>query len=149
MEREVFLKNLIQEKYGNVKAFSEEADIPYTTVRSILERGVGKAGIDTVLKMCKYLGISPEQLSNEEIKNEVKHDILELVNSLNQERKQSVYNFAKEQLEEQNSKVIKLERPIVDLTNEVLYALDGKDVSEEDRKKAEEAIQAHLDKKNK
>ncbi|MTD40293.1 hypothetical protein GIX45_17055 [Erwinia sp. CPCC 100877] len=63
MNREDFLKLLIESKYGNVKVFSEAIKIPYTTVRTILEKGVGNARIDNVLKICKGLDISPEQLS--------------------------------------------------------------------------------------
>lgn len=50
MNREEFLKSLIESKYKSVKAFSEVINIPYTTIRSILERGVGRAGVDTIIK---------------------------------------------------------------------------------------------------
>ncbi len=39
MTNEEVLKKIIEEKYQNVKAFSEKINIPYTTVRSILESG--------------------------------------------------------------------------------------------------------------
>ena len=45
MTNEEVLKKIIEEKYQNVKAFSEKINIPYTTVRSILERGLLNAKI--------------------------------------------------------------------------------------------------------
>jgi len=58
-----------------MKAFSAKADIPYTTLRSILEKGIGNASVDNVMKICKALEITVEMLesmANGEIKNENK-----------------------------------------------------------------------------
>jgi len=46
----------------NMKEFAEHVGIPYTTLYSILERGVGRASIDNVLKICRALGITAEDL---------------------------------------------------------------------------------------
>ena len=40
MQAEERIKELIIAKYGNVRAFATESGISYTTVRSILERGI-------------------------------------------------------------------------------------------------------------
>lgn len=56
------LRKLIEEKYRNIKEFSEHADMPYTTVRSILERGVMNSSVDNVIKMCKALNMSCDEL---------------------------------------------------------------------------------------
>jgi predicted transcriptional regulator len=48
----------------SVKAFAEFAEIPYTTLHSMLERGVGKASVDNVLKVCKALEITVEELES-------------------------------------------------------------------------------------
>lgn len=72
MQRTKILRGLIEDTGLNLKAFSVKADIPYTTLRSILERGIGNASVDNVMKICKALGITVEQLEhtkNEEIKN--------------------------------------------------------------------------------
>lgn len=62
MQRAEVLKRLIEETGLNTKAFSEKAGIPYTTLRSILMRGVGGASVDNVLKVCRALGITTEEL---------------------------------------------------------------------------------------
>lgn len=62
MTREDVLRHLISETGLSMKAFAEKAGIPYTTLYSILERGVGKASIDNVIKICKALGITVEDL---------------------------------------------------------------------------------------
>lgn len=64
MTREEFLKNLIERKFDNVKSFAESIDLPYTTVRSILSRGVLNAKMENVIKICDGLDISPEDLAN-------------------------------------------------------------------------------------
>lgn len=66
MKREEMLRNLIVERYGNIKEFSRRIDLPYTTVRSILERGVSNAKVENVITMCKGLGLSAEELITED-----------------------------------------------------------------------------------
>lgn len=68
MRRTEILRGLIQDTGLNLKAFSEKAGIPYTTLRSMLERGIGNASVDNVIKICKTLGITVEEL--EEMANE-------------------------------------------------------------------------------
>lgn len=62
MKRTEVLKQLIKDTGLNLKAFSEKAGIPYTTLRSMLERGIGNASVDNVIKICKALGITIEEL---------------------------------------------------------------------------------------
>lgn len=62
------LKNLIIDKYGSVRQFSFKIDIPYTTVDSILKRGIDNSNVGNVIKMCKALNISIDNLlDNKEI----------------------------------------------------------------------------------
>lgn len=58
------IKKLIKEQNSSMKAFAEKIDIPYTTLRSMLERGIGNATVDNVLKVCKGLGITTDQLED-------------------------------------------------------------------------------------
>lgn len=59
MKRAEVLKELIDKTGMDLKTFAEEkADIPYTTLYSILKRGVGKASVDSVIKICKALDIT-------------------------------------------------------------------------------------------
>lgn len=68
MTTEEKLKKLIIEKFDNIKAFSEYIDLPYTTVRSILDRGVLNAKMENILKICDGLGIRAEELIREDSK---------------------------------------------------------------------------------
>ncbi len=56
------LKNLIIEKYGSVRQFSFKIDVPYTTVDSILKRGIDNSNVGNVIKICKALNISIDTL---------------------------------------------------------------------------------------
>lgn len=62
MNRTEVLKKLINETGLSMRAFSEKAAIPNTTLHSMLERGIGNASVDNVIKVCKTLGITVEQL---------------------------------------------------------------------------------------
>ena len=62
MNREEFLRTIIKDRYGSLRAFAKNIDMPYTTLVSMLKRGISNAGIDNFLKICKYLNIPPESL---------------------------------------------------------------------------------------
>ena len=61
-KRTEIIKQLIVESGYNQKAFAEKVDLPYTTLRSMLQRGIGNASVDNVIKVCKGLGITTEEL---------------------------------------------------------------------------------------
>lgn len=56
------LKELIIEKYGSVRQFAIKIDMPYTTVDTILKRGINNSNIGNVIKICKSLNISVDKL---------------------------------------------------------------------------------------
>ena len=60
-ELESNLKSLIIEKYGSMKKFSEAIDMPWTTLDSILKRGIANSNITNVL------GLDTEKLVDGEI----------------------------------------------------------------------------------
>lgn len=62
MEKELYLKKLMIQKAGSVKAFANDIDLPYTTIRSILERGIFNAKVENVIRICKGLNIKPEEI---------------------------------------------------------------------------------------
>lgn len=114
MNREEFIKQLIISKYGTIKNFSEFINVPYTTIRSILERGIGKAGIDNIIKICKGLEVSPEQLSTDFSLNECISNTLSTMYLLNDYHQQKVYNFATKELEEQKQEQAKNDKtPVI------------------------------------
>ncbi|AGL64430.2 helix-turn-helix domain-containing protein [Lactiplantibacillus plantarum] len=106
LNKEEYLKDLIEIKYGNVKFFSEHAGLKYTTVRSILERGVLNAKVENVIKICDALGIKPEDILK--VEDSIINDTNKKMIQLNPDRQQNVYNYADNQLKEQNSKVVNL-----------------------------------------
>lgn len=62
MEKAKILIQLIKEQGYSLKSFAAECGIPYTTLYGILKNGVGKAGVNNVITICKNLGITVEQL---------------------------------------------------------------------------------------
>lgn len=73
MNREEYIKNLIVNKGQNIKSFAKMINMPYSTLRSILENGIGGAAIDNIIKICAGLNISIETL---EPKNFESSDIM-------------------------------------------------------------------------
>lgn len=62
MNKTEYLKQLINETGLKLKTFAEKADIPYTTLRSMLERGIENASVNNVVKICRTLNINVETL---------------------------------------------------------------------------------------
>lgn len=60
--REEFLKSLIKEQYGNMKDFAKTIDMPYTTLATILSRGIDGASFSNMMKICQTLNIQPNKL---------------------------------------------------------------------------------------
>ena len=63
MNRELVLRNLILDKYSSLRQFALEADIPYSSLMTILSRGIGGASFDMVMQICHKLNIDPAELS--------------------------------------------------------------------------------------
>lgn len=59
MNRELRLRNAILDQYTSLREFAKAADIPYSTLMTLLSRGVGGASFDTVLQICRTLGQNP------------------------------------------------------------------------------------------
>ena len=49
MTREERLRSLILDRYASVRQFSLHAGVPYSTVMTLLARGIGGASFDTVM----------------------------------------------------------------------------------------------------
>ena len=59
---EDLLKDLILSKYKSVREFTTQLEMPYSTLDSIFKRGVRKASVDNLIKICDSLGISADAL---------------------------------------------------------------------------------------
>ena len=62
MNREQKLRNMILDRYTSLRQFAIEADIPYSTLMTLLSRDIGGASFDVVIKICKMLNIDPLEL---------------------------------------------------------------------------------------
>lgn len=62
MNREQKLRNLILDRYQSLRKFAIEAEIPYSTLMTLLSRDVGGASFDAMMKICGALGIDPMEL---------------------------------------------------------------------------------------
>ena len=65
MNREQKLRNLILDRYPSLRQFAIEADIPYSTLMTLLSRDVGGASFDVIIKICKQLNIDPMEIYSE------------------------------------------------------------------------------------
>lgn len=66
MTREFRLRNMILDRYPSLREFAKKADIPYSTLMTVLTRGIGGAGFDTVMRICRALGVEPQELFGDE-----------------------------------------------------------------------------------
>lgn len=97
------LKTLIIERYGNLKAFVVKIDMPWTTLDSILKRGVRKANVANIIKIAEELDIDVESLANGAIKEKgssstelssAEERLLSLYRELTNEGREKVLEYA-------------------------------------------------------
>ncbi|MBS4538182.1 helix-turn-helix transcriptional regulator [Clostridium sp. D2Q-11] len=62
MDKTEIIEKLIEEKNLNVRSAAIKADIPYTTLRSMLKRGIDNSSVGNVIKLCKALDITIDEL---------------------------------------------------------------------------------------
>lgn len=99
MNKSELIKELINKTGLSMKAFAIQADIPYTTLRSMLERSIENASVNNVLKVCSALNITIEELYNiskrDNLTNE-ENELLSCFNSLNNTGKKELLKRASE-----------------------------------------------------
>ena len=65
MTREQFLKNLIKTNGLTIKEFAQNIEMPYSTLLTMLnEEKIGNAAVDSVIKICKGLNITIQDLQS-------------------------------------------------------------------------------------
>lgn len=62
MNAEAKLKQLILTKYGSVRRFTQECELPYSTVATLFSRGIHNSSVSTLITVCNILGISADEL---------------------------------------------------------------------------------------
>ena len=61
------IKDMILEKYGSIRRFANKIQVPYTTIDTIFKRGILKANVLTVIKICNELDIDINELANNKV----------------------------------------------------------------------------------
>lgn len=65
LTREIYLKNLIKNNGFTIKDFAQKIDMPYSTLLTMLNEGkIGNAAVDNVIKICKGLDITIQDLQS-------------------------------------------------------------------------------------
>ena len=65
MTRESYLKKLIKENGLTIKDFAKKIHMPYSTLLTMLnEEKIGNASVDNVIKICRELNITIQNLQN-------------------------------------------------------------------------------------
>lgn len=67
MNKETYIRTLIKNSGDNIKSFAEKIGLPYTTLTGILNRGIDGASVQNVMKICKALKITVEDLQKIEM----------------------------------------------------------------------------------
>ncbi len=62
LTREQKLRNLILDNYVSLRQFALAANIPYSSLTTGLSRGIAGMQFDTVIKICRVLGIEAMEL---------------------------------------------------------------------------------------
>lgn len=79
------LKAYILDRYKSIREFTISIDMPYTTFDSVLKRGIDNSSITNIIKICKALNISADELAKGNIvstisKPNYKNDVVEMLN---------------------------------------------------------------------
>lgn len=65
LTREMYLKKLIKNNGFTIKEFAQNIDMPYSTLLTMLNEGkIGNAAVDSVIKICKGLNITIQDLQS-------------------------------------------------------------------------------------
>ena len=63
MSREQNIRNRILDQYSSLRQFAKEAESPYSSLMTVLSRGIGGASFDMVMQICQKLKMDPTELS--------------------------------------------------------------------------------------
>ena len=142
MDKTEFLKEMISNTGLSMKAFASEVGIPYTTLRSMLERGIENASVNNVIKVCKTLNISIEQLYEMDKSNSLSQDeknLLSNYNKLNELGKQEANKRVAELTE-----VPKYSNVTLDEINFSVLAAHDDDLTDEEKEEMNRIVLNYL-----
>jgi len=91
------IKDLMVKKCGSVNKFAQCCGLPTSTIATMFIRGIKNTNISTVLKICSYLQISTDELSNGNIVYlkdiEQPNELNVLLETLSVDEKNEVKNY--------------------------------------------------------
>jgi predicted transcriptional regulator len=67
MTTEDRLRNYILSKYKSLREFSQKIDMPYSTINTIMKRGIDNSSVNNIIRICQALNISTDDLVNGKI----------------------------------------------------------------------------------
>jgi len=87
MTTEEKLKNYILERYRSIREFTIAIDMPYSTLKGVLTRGIDNSSVGVIFKICKALNISPDALAEGEIvpKSSHRDKVIDAIQNINTE----------------------------------------------------------------
>jgi predicted transcriptional regulator len=107
---ELELKDLILSKYKSLREFAIKIDMPYSTIDTILKRGVDKANINNIIRICKELEIDTEALGEGRIEFKQNENEIHTIaahhdgEEWTEEELEDIENFKKYVLSKRNNK---------------------------------------------
>ncbi len=76
MERiEDALKKLILDNYKSLREFSIEIEMPYSTLDSVLKRGILKSNVSNIITICQALNIDTDALAHGKLQPRMDYEI--------------------------------------------------------------------------
>ena len=101
MTLEEKLKAIILDKYDTLKSFANCIGLPYTTVDTIFKRGIMKANVVNIIKICNELSLSADALASGRIVyrseavslSDTENALLSTFRSLNEEGREKVLSY--------------------------------------------------------
>ena len=70
---EDLLKEKILSEYKSIREFTQKIEMPYSTLDTILKRGIRNASVDNVIRICDFLEISTDALINGRIERKTEN----------------------------------------------------------------------------
>ena len=91
------LKEYILDRYKSLRNFVNTSgiDVPYTTIDGIFKRGIYNASINNVLKLCKVLNISADELADGHIVPLTADPVIEYAKKLSKLSPENLNNVLK------------------------------------------------------
>lgn len=88
------MKELILENFNSIREFADASQMPYTTVHTILKRGIENSSVDNVIRMCQTLNINVDDILSDN-QGDIHTIAAHAIKDLTDEEIEEVINFAK------------------------------------------------------